>query len=110
MSNQEIIPMSKREYMEQAWISINTRLPPDTYDDVLTLSVDGIPLTIPSHIARMHAEVMLGMDYFQNTAEDITPDRRITHWMPIYPPKGRSMWISISRANTKKKKKGRRKS
>lgn len=101
--------LSKQEFMEQAWIHINTRLPPNIDDDVLTLSVNGILLCIPGFLARQHAEIMLNIDYYKQTMKDLTEDRRIKYWMPIYLPQGAVPYIRRLQAGDRKGKRATKK-
>lgn len=78
--------MTKKEMLEQLWIPITKRIPPnDPLLIVLTYNhLNGYISTWMSHQAHDHAEYAL-----QGRQEELSWDRHFTYWMMVYPPEGK---------------------
>ena len=125
--------MSKREFMEQAWIPIHKRLPQGEFHDSIFCynSRTGLFTELPATLAREYAEEILGGKLkdtnpsvepdddtyaLEFTAQDLTQiswDSYFTHWMRPFPPPGGLTYpeyLDKEKAKEKQqKKRGRKK-
>lgn len=78
--------MNKRELLQSTWVPITKRMPPDSDELILVWNwVYKEPAVWLAHQARQHARIEI-----EETGDDLSWDRRISHWCKIYPPRGRS--------------------
>lgn len=92
--------MTKQEFMETAWVHISKRIPADNdYEFVLTYnSQNGYIACFPASWARTYAQLCL-----ENRGEELSWDRRFTHWMPVYGPQNCITWAKATQQAKKRK-------
>lgn len=77
---------SKKDRLQEAWVPISKRLPPDTDEEILCWNYwQGKGITMTAWVARLAAEYLL--EHEGDKEMSISWDRRISHWMPVYEPK-----------------------
>lgn len=75
---------TRLETIKDCWIHISVRLPPDIKDEIMCWNYQWQTYVLmEGYIARLTAKKILET---KNIEEDISPDRRISHWMPRVSP------------------------
>lgn len=94
--------MNKREFMEAAWVHISKRVPPnEDYQFVLIYnSENGYMTCFPSSWAYDYANICL-----DGRKSELSWDRQLTHWMPLYGPQNRITWAEYNKSLSKGKTK-----
>ena len=93
--------MNKRELMEECWIPIHKRIPSDSdYEFVAVYnSQNGYMFCFQSSWAHTYAKLCL-----EGRGEELSWDRRFTHWMPLYKPQKGISWAEYNAQNSRNKK------
>lgn len=81
--------LSKRELMEEVWISIGKRLPPNSADQVMLYNErTGYISVWMACEAREFAKMCINDNVVdkKNGHKNLSWDRECTHWAPVYPP------------------------
>lgn len=73
------------ELLQDCWIPISRRLPPDDYQEIVCWAyMIETYIIFPGYVARKMAEIELGT---RMGIDEISRDRKISHWMLRITPK-----------------------
>lgn len=75
---------TRNEILKECWIHISERLPPDCKEEIVCWNYQWQTyVLIEGWVARLTAKKIL---LSNNIEEEISPDRRISHWIPRVGP------------------------
>jgi hypothetical protein len=77
--------MSKKELLRQSWIHIAKRQPPVDSGEIWVWH----PLMKRSFVWDGPTAFRTIEKLVAGEIEDVSPDRRISHWLPVFPPMGK---------------------